>query len=108
MFVAHFVGVRCVFRGCSLHYRKPLGTHLENPLAALRQTVSSRRGRFIVPAYMYLQQHYKPFEMPSRNVRKVFILCMLHIHYAKVCFLRHKSMVFGVQNPPFYIAKTPF
>ena len=46
--------------------------------------------------------------MPSRNVRNVFILCMLHIRYAKVWFLRHKSMVFGVQKPPFYIAKTPF
>ena len=49
-----------------------------------------------------------PFETHSRNVRNVFILCMLHIRYAKVWFLRHKSMVFGVQKPPFYIAKTPF
>ena len=49
-----------------------------------------------------------PFEMPSRNVRNVFILCMLHTHYAKVWFLRHKSMVFSVQNPPFYIAKRGF
>ena len=56
----------------------------------------------------YSQQHCAPFEMPSRNVRNVFILCMLHIRYAKVWFLRHKSMVFGVQKPPFYIAKTPF
>ena len=137
MFVAHFVGERCI---------------INNPLAALRQTTSSRRGRFIVPAYTYSQrirnplghiwqsvssvitnrqqhygrpqaavgvrfivptytysqQHCTPFEMPSRNVRNVFILCMLHIRYAKVWFLRHKSMVFGVQKPPFYIAKTPF
>ena len=78
------------------------------PSAALRQTVSSRRGRFIVPAYTYSQRIRNPFEMPSRNVRNVFILCMLHIHYAKVWFLRHKSMVFAVQKPPFYIAKTPF
>ena len=49
-----------------------------------------------------------PFRMHSRNVRNVFILCMLHIHHAKVWFLRCKSMVFGVQKPPFYIAKTPF
>ena len=49
-----------------------------------------------------------PFRMPSRNVRNVFILCTLHIRHAKVWFLRHKSMVFGVQKPPFYIAKTPF
>ena len=50
----------------------------------------------------------KPFRMPSRNVRNVFVLCTLHIRRAKVWFLRHKSMVFGVQKPPFYIAKTPF
>ena len=46
--------------------------------------------------------------MHSRNVRNVFVICMLHIHHAKVWFLRCKSMVFGVQKPPFYIAKTPF
>ena len=44
----------------------------------------------------------------SRNVRNVFILCVLHIRHAKRWFLRCKSMVFGVQKPPFYIAKTPF
>ena len=49
-----------------------------------------------------------PFRMHSRNVRNVFILCVLHIRYAKRGVLRHKSMVFGVQKPPFYIAKTPF
>ena len=136
MFVTHFVGVRRVFRGCSLHYRKPSAAvgadsscpHIRirnafairwdtfgNPLAALSQTVSSvtqttssRRDRFIVPTYTYSPCIRNPFEMPSRNVRNVFILCMLHIRYAKVWFLRHKSMVFGVQKPPFYIAKTPF
>ena len=49
-----------------------------------------------------------PFRMHSRNVRNVFILCVLHIRYAKRGGLRHKSMVFGVQKPPFYIAKTHF
>jgi len=49
-----------------------------------------------------------PFEMPSRNVRNVLVICVLHIRYVKVWFLRCKSMVFGVQKPPFYIAKTPF
>ena len=85
-----------------------------NPLAALSQTVSSvtqttssRRDRFIVPTYTYSPCIRNPFEMPSRNVRNVFILCMLHIRYAKVWFLRHKSMVFGVQKPPFYIATNP-
>ena len=108
MFVTNFVGERNI---------------INKPLAALSQTISSVTAnrqqryrnplapvgdRFIVPAYTYSQQHCKPFEMLSRNVRNVFILCMLHIHYAKVWFLRHKSMVFGVQKPPFYIAKTPF
>ena len=38
MFATKFVGERNI---------------INNPFAALRQTVSSRRGRFIVPAYMY-------------------------------------------------------
>ncbi|MBF1507993.1 MAG: hypothetical protein HXN91_07975 [Prevotella pallens] len=37
VFAAHFVGERNI---------------INNPSAALSQTVSSRRGRFIVPAYM--------------------------------------------------------
>ena len=108
MFATNFVGERNI---------------INKPLAALRQSISSiianRQqhfgnpsaavgGRFIVSTYTYSQRIRNPFEMPSRNVRNVFILCMLHIHHAKVWFLRHKSMVFGVQKPPFYIAKTPF
>ena len=50
----------------------------------------------------------KPFRMHSRNVRNVFVICVLHIRHAKVWFLRHKSMVFSVQKPPFYIAKRGF
>jgi len=38
----------------------------------------------------------------------VFVICVLHIRRVKVWFLRCKSMVFGVQKPPFYIAKTHF
>ena len=48
------------------------------------------------------------FRMHSRNVRNVFVICVLHIRYAKVWFLRHKSMVFGVQKGGFYIAKVWF
>ena len=60
--------------------------------------------------YLVMQGHGRDESVPYawRNVRNVFILCILHIRYAKVWFLRHKSMVFGVQKPPFYIAKTPF
>ena len=41
----YFVGVRGFFTVCSLHYG--------NPSAAFSQTVRSRRGRFIAPAYPY-------------------------------------------------------
>ena len=94
-----------------------------NPSAALSQSVRSRREP-IYRAHIYVfathsqsvgthlairQQHYRnPFRIHSRNVRNVFVICVLHIRHAKVWFLRHKSMVFGVQKPPFYIAKTPF
>ena len=49
-----------------------------------------------------------PFRMHSHNVRNVFVLCTLHIRRAKVWFLRHKSMVFGVQKPPFWRARSGF
>ena len=49
-----------------------------------------------------------PFRMHSRNVRNVFVICVLHIRHAKVWFLRCKSMVFGVQKGGFYIAKVWF
>ena len=72
-----------------------------------RSSSAAVGARFIAPAYTYSPRIRNPFEMPSRNVRNVFILCMLHIRYAKVWFLRYKSMVFGVQKPPFYIATNP-
>ena len=49
-----------------------------------------------------------PFRMHSRNVRNVFVICVLHIRCVKVWFLRCKSMVFGVQKGGFYIAKVWF
>ena len=48
------------------------------------------------------------FETHSRNVRNVLVICVLHIRRVKVWFLRHKSMVFGVQKVGFCIAKTHF
>ena len=39
-----------------------------------------------------------PFRMHSRNVRNVFVICMLHIRYAKVWFLRCKKGVFTLQK----------
>ena len=49
-----------------------------------------------------------PFRMHSRNVRNVFVICVLHIRHVKVWFLRQKSMVFGVQKGGFCIAKVWF
>ena len=48
------------------------------------------------------------FVAHSRNVRNIFIICMLHNHHSKVWFLHYKSMVFGVQKGGFYIAKVWF
>ena len=49
-----------------------------------------------------------PFRMHSRNIRNVFVICVLHIRRVKVWFLRCKSMVFGVQEVGFCIAKVWF
>ena len=64
--------------------------------------------RFIVPAYPCSPRIRNPFRMHSRNVRNVFVICVLHIRCVKVWFLRCKSMVFGVQKGGFYIAKVWF
>ena len=93
MFAPNFVGVRNVIADRQQHFGK------------LSAAVGSR---FIVPAYTYSPRIRNPFRIHSRNVRNVFAICVLHIRRAKVWFLRYKSMVFGVQKPPFYIAKTPF
>ena len=93
VFRGYFVGVRCI---------------INNPFAAKWQAVSSRRGRFIVPVYLYSTCICNPFETHSRNVRNVFVICVLHIRRVKVWFLRCKSMVFGVQKLPFWLTKTTF
>ena len=54
------------------------------------------------------QRIYNLFETHSRNVRNVFILCMLHIRKTKVWFLACKNPLFGVQKVGFYIAKVWF
>ena len=93
VFRGYFVGVRCI---------------INNPFAAKWQAVSSCRGRFIAPAYLYSICICNPFETHSRNVRNVFVICVLHIRRVKVWFLRCKSMVFGVQKGGFCIAKVWF
>ena len=93
VFRGYFVGVRCI---------------INNPFAAKWQAVSSRRGRFIVPVYTCSPHIRKtlghicnPFETHSRNVRNVFVICVLHIRRVKVWFLRCKSMGFSMQKPHF-------
>ena len=122
VFRGYFVGVRCIInnpfaakwqavssrRGrfivpvytCSPYIRKTLGH--------IWQSVSSRRGRFIVPVYTCSPHIRKtlghicnPFETHSRNVRNVFVICVLHIRRVKVWFLRCKSMGFSMQKPHF-------
>ena len=88
-----FVGVRCI-----IAIRLP---HFGRPSAALGV-------RFIAPAYTCSLRIRNPFRMHSRNVRNVFVICVLHIRRVKVWFLRQKSMVFGVQKGGFYIAKVWF
>ncbi|MBF1512028.1 hypothetical protein [Prevotella pallens] len=86
VFRGYFVGVRCI---------------INNPFAAKWQAVSSCRGRFIVPAYLYSTCIHNPFETHSRNVRNVLVICVLHTRRVKVWFLRCKSMVFSMQKTHF-------
>ena len=86
MFATNFVGERNIIADRQQHYR--------NLLAAVGS-------RFIVPAYTYSPRIRNPFEMPSRNVRNVFVICVLHIRHAKVWFLACKNPLFGVQEVGF-------
>ena len=49
-----------------------------------------------------------PFRMHSRNIRNVFVICVLHIRRVKVWFLACKKGVFGMQEVGFCIAKVWF
>ena len=86
-----------VFTECSQRYC--------NPLAAKWQSVSSRRGRFIVPAYIYSPRIRNLFETHSM----VFATCSFCVFYifaiqkygfcrAKVWFLACKKGVFVLQK----------
>ena len=66
-----------------------------------RSSSAAVGARFIAPAYTYSPRIRNSFEIHSRNVRNVFVICTLHIRHVKVWFLRCKSMVFGVQKGGF-------
>ena len=89
-------------------HSQSVGTHLAIRHQHYRNPSAAVGSRFIVPAYTYSPRIRNPFRIHSRNVRNVFVICMLHIHHAKVWFLRHKSMVFGMQKPPFWRARSGF
>ena len=74
-----------------------VGVDLSCPCIRVRHTFVKRWGHIC-----------NPFETHSRNVRNVFVICVLHIRRVKVWFLRCKSMVFGVQKLPFWLTKTTF
>ena len=73
-----------------------------------RSSLAAVGDRFIVPTYTYSPRIRNPFRMHSRNIRNVFVICVLHIRRVKVWFLRCKSMVFSVQKGGFCIAKVWF
>ena len=73
-----------------------------------RSSSAAVGARFIVPAYTYSPRNGNLFETHSRNVRNVFVICVLHIRRVKVWFLRCKKGVFVVQKGGFYIAKVWF
>ena len=81
MFVGCFVGVRCI-----IAIRLP---HFGRPSAALGV-------RFIAPAYTCSPRIRNPFRIHSRNVRNVFVICMLHIRHAKVWFLFFECCVVAI------------
>ena len=79
-----------------------------NLFAAHPQSVSIRRGPIYRAAYTYSPRICNPFRIHSRNVRNVFVFCMLHIRITKVWFLTCKSMVFDVQKGGFWVTKVWF
>ena len=63
-----------------------------------RSSLAAVGDRFIVPTYTYSPRIRNPFRMHSRNVRNVFVICVLHIRRAKVWFLACKKGVFALQK----------
>ena len=83
-----------VFSRCIRNVIADRQQHYRNPLAVVGV-------RFIVPAYTYSQQHWKPFEMLSRNIRNVLIICRLHIQHLKVWVLHSKDALLRCKRRPF-------
>ena len=76
----------------------------------LRLTECSPRILWADVALLTIRSEYLhgTFATCSFSVCYIFAMQKYGFCATKVWFLRHKSMVFGVQKPPFYIAKTHF
>ena len=94
--------VRNQFRWCSLRISRTVRWHFEEcspryrkPSAAFWQTVRSRRGPIYRARIYVFATTLRPFEMLSRNVRNVLIICRLHIQHLKVWVLHGKRRPFA-------------
>ena len=67
-------------------------------LQRIRNRFAAVGVRFIVPVYTYSPRIRNSFKIHSRNVRNVFVFCMLHIRITKVWFLSCKKGVFELQK----------
>ena len=86
MFVTNFVGERNI---------------INNPSAALSQTVRSRREP-IYRARIYV------FATHSQSVQNTFTECLQRVRFLYVTYSHYKSMVFDVQKYGFWRAKRGF
>ena len=82
--------------------------HYGRPQAAVGADSSCPHIRIRNAFAIRLKCLHGTFATCSFSVCYIFAMQKYGFCATKVWFLRHKSMVFGVQNPPFYIAKTPF
>ena len=64
--------------------------------------------RFIAPVYTYSPRYGNPFRIHSRNVRNVFVICVLHIRRVKVWFLRAKVWFLACKKWVFALQKYGF
>ena len=108
VFVTHFVGERNIINNPSVAFWQTVSSRRE-PIYRARIYVFATHSQSVGTHLAIRQQHYRnPFRMPSRNVRNVFVFCVLHIRRAKVWFLACKNPLFTLQKPPFWRARSGF
>ena len=112
VFVGCFVGIRCVFRGCSLHFRNPLAMFWQSVSNVLANR-SQRNGRPSAAVGADLScPHIRirhAFAICSEYIHVMFATCSLSVCYifamqkygfcaTKVWFLACKKWVFALQK----------